>query len=171
MESKFEFAMLNEMSSSFLSTGLWRAGVPVFLECEGPFLAPQSFRLHLLCDVGVVAEIMVVTFVAVADFSGSTAEVFILRRSERSCVSVRLQMVEGHCSCSGAPTGCRHVGEVQPCSAASWHKQKETKPRSNPITGIMFLVPGQLSAVCHMFIQGKGAITELANQDGENRKY
>uniref|UniRef100_A0A674PFU7 Ring finger protein 130 n=1 Tax=Takifugu rubripes TaxID=31033 RepID=A0A674PFU7_TAKRU len=122
------------MSSSFLSTGLWRAGVPVFLECEGPFLAPQSFRLHLLCDVGVVAEIMVVTFVAVADFNGSTAEVFILRRSERSCVSVRLQMVEGHCSCSGAPTVCRHVGEVQPCSAAMVDRQG-----CDP--GTRFLVP------------------------------
>lgn len=52
--------------------------MPVFLECEGPFMAPRSFHLHLLCDVVVVAEIMVVTFVAVADFNGSTAEVFIL---------------------------------------------------------------------------------------------
>lgn len=52
--------------------------MPLFLEFEGPFMAPRSFRLHLLCDVVVVVEIMVVTFVAVADISGSTAEVFIL---------------------------------------------------------------------------------------------
>lgn len=41
-------------------------------------MAQQSFHLHLLCDMVVVAEIMVVTLVAVADFNGSTAEVFIL---------------------------------------------------------------------------------------------
>lgn len=44
----------------------------VFMEREGPFMAQQSFHLHLLCDLVVVAEIMAVTF------SGSTAEVFIL---------------------------------------------------------------------------------------------